>query len=43
LAKCKIFDSEIGGAFDLRPYERNKISKCFHNDYSLAGACIFVN
>ncbi len=43
LAKRKVLDSEIRGDYDLRQYERNKISKCFHHDYSLAGAYIFVN
>ena len=43
LAKRKVLDSEIQGAFDLRPYEQNKISKSFHHDISLAGLCNFVN
>jgi len=43
LTKRKVLDSEIGGAFDLRPYERNKISKSFHHDISLAGFYNFVN
>jgi len=43
LAKRKVLGSKIRGDFDLRQYERNKISKCFHHDYSLAGACIFIN
>ena len=43
LAKRKVFGSEIRSDLELRPYEQNKISKRFHHDYSLAGACKFVN
>jgi hypothetical protein len=43
LAKRKVFGSEIRGDFELRPNEQNKISKRFHHDSSLAGACKFVN
>ncbi|MCP4400295.1 MAG: hypothetical protein GY801_23680 [bacterium] len=43
LAKRKDFGSEIRAGFELRPNEQDKISKRFYHDYSLAGACKFVN
>ena len=43
LAKRQVLGSEIRSDSELRQYERNKIFKRFHHDYSLAGACKFVN
>jgi hypothetical protein len=43
VAKCKVLGSEIRSDIELRPYEQNKISKRFHHNYNLAGACKFVN
>ena len=43
LSKRKVFGSEIRIDLELRRYEQNKISKRFYHDYSLAGACKFVN
>ena len=34
---------QIGGAFDFRPYERNKIAKIFHNVFSMANEWKFAN